>query len=669
MGSWRDQILKEFIPKVARLTLVADPDGLLLEERILEEIRKRGFELIPFEDHVAFRYAYESKFRSRWDRGEQTDLVVALRSQKSDLGSLPHDLLQASRKLSFNLGEIFPNLSYPVVTTLDRSNLDILYEAQKRHAPGQLGDNATKEFILRHVFEIAPELIKKPSDLLRVLLRRHYRGQLIPTLLDERLIQLLRQNNTFDEWPLEAIVPDREAFFAFLQERWPIFLDRIASTVGEMGVREAEKPYNLTFDGPIDLPFDHQDIRVYIDNLFLEGFLQPILHEYFDVLSKNWVSIGIRTDTTEDRYHRLAKLVENIQSSIPAEDARHGEWFKFARGWAEMSVLIHELNDSDYGKAMQNLKSLQSQVDATFASWLLRRYAGLVNLPPVPPVMLHHLTRFLVRYVVENSSCKVALLLVDGLSLDQWIIIRKVLVSRQPNFSFRENAIFAWIPSITSVSRQAAFAGKPPIFFPNSIRSTDKEPALWLQFWVDQGLSQNEVVYAKGLGDGKLDGVDELLSHPKTRIAGLVIDTVDKIMHGMQLGIAGMHNQLRQWAQQPYLTELLDLLLVRGFHIFLTSDHGNIEAEGLGRPTEGAVADLRGERVRIYSDRTLRDKVKEHFPTSLDWNPVGLPEDYLALIAPNRMAFVHEGERIVSHGGITIEELIVPLIQIERRHQ
>jgi hypothetical protein len=58
MGSWRDQILKEFIPKVARLTLVADPDGLLLEERILEEIRKRGFELIPFEDHVAFRYAY-----------------------------------------------------------------------------------------------------------------------------------------------------------------------------------------------------------------------------------------------------------------------------------------------------------------------------------------------------------------------------------------------------------------------------------------------------------------------------------------------------------------------------------------------------------------------------------------------------------------------------------
>ena len=56
MGSWRDQILSEFTPQVARLTLVADPDGLLLEEGVLEGIRERGFELIPFEDNVVFRY-------------------------------------------------------------------------------------------------------------------------------------------------------------------------------------------------------------------------------------------------------------------------------------------------------------------------------------------------------------------------------------------------------------------------------------------------------------------------------------------------------------------------------------------------------------------------------------------------------------------------------------
>ncbi|MGE5545222.1 MAG: BREX-3 system phosphatase PglZ [Bacillota bacterium] len=666
MTNWRDEILKEFTPKVTRLTLVADPDALLLEERILESIRERGFELITFEDHVAFRYAYESKFRYRWDRGEQTDLVVVLRAQASDLGSLPFDLLQAGRRLSFSLGEIFPNLSYPVITALDRGDLDALYDAQRRHAPGQLGDNATKEFVLRHVFEIAPELIKQPADLLRVLLRRHYRAQRIPGVLDERFIQLLRHNNTFDDWPLETIIPDREAFFTFLQERWPVFLDRMAGKK-DTTVQEDKNPYGLAIDGPLDLPFDHHDIRIYMDNLFLEGFLHSVSHEHADTLSQTWVSISVRTDEAEDRRCRITKLIDNLQSSIPAEDARHGEWFRFVRGWAKLNLIVHEQENPIDGEIISRFKSIQNQVDTAFTSWLARRYAGFINLPPVPPVMLHHLPRFLARYAWNVRNNKMALLVVDGLSLDQWIVVRETLAARRPNFRFRENTIFAWIPSLTSVSRQAAFAGKPPIFFPNSIQTTDKEQTLWTQFWAVQGLSLNEVVYTKGLGDGSLDRIEELISHPKVRVAGLVIDKVDKIMHGMEMGTAGMYNQVRQWAQQPYMAELLDLLLDQGFNVFLTSDHGNIEAEGCGRPSEGAVAELRGERVRIYSDNLLRDKVRKRFPAAIEWQPVGLPDTFLPLIAPARQAFVREGERIVSHGGISIEEIIVPLIQIERK--
>jgi len=666
MSSWRDQILKEFTPKVARLTLVADPDGLLLEEGILEGVRARGFELIPFEDHIAFRYAYESKFRSRWDRGVHTDLVVVLRSQAIDLSGLPHDLLQAGRRLSFNLGDIFPNLSYPVVTALDRGDLDALYEAQKRHAPGQLGDNATKEFVLRHVFEIAPELIKKPSDLLRVLLRRHYRGQRISVDLDERLVQLLRQSNVFDDWPLQTLVTDREAFFAFLQERWPIFLDREAAK-GASGVREDEKPYGLSIGGPVELPFDHHDIRVYIDNLFVEGLLHSVSHEHADTLSRTWVGIGVRTAPIEDRSRRLRKLIDSLQTSIPAEDAKHTDWFHFARGWAETILLANDQAEAIPEQTGERIKNLQAQVDAGFAAWLFKRYAGLVNLPPVPPVMLHHLPRFLVRQMGEDRNSKIALIVVDGLAMDQWLVVRSALATKKPGFRFREQAVFAWIPSLTSVSRQATFAGKAPIFFPNSIQTTDKEPALWVQFWADQGFAPNEVVYIKGLGDGSLETVSDALSHPKARVAGLVVDKVDKIMHGMEMGTAGMHNQVCQWAKQPYLNTLLDLLLDRSFRIYLTSDHGNVEADGCGRPAEGAVADLRGERVRVYPDLALRSKVKERFPAALEWGPIGLPDDYLALLAHDRQAFVQEKQRIVSHGGISVDELIVPLVQIERR--
>ena len=665
MSSWRDQILKEFTPRVARLTLVADPDGLLLEEGILEGIRNRGFELIPFEDHIAFRYAYESKFRSRWDRGEQTDLVVVLHSQNIDLGGLPYDLLQAGRKLSFNLGDIFPNLSYPVVASLDRSDLDALYEAQNKHAPGRLGDNATKEFILRHVFAVAPELIKQPTDILRVLLRRHHHGWRVPSLLDERFIQLLRQSSIFDDWPLETLIADREVFFSFLQERWPIFLNRFLRD--PQAAIEESSGYDLQVPGPQDLPFEHPDVRVYIDTLFLEGFLHTVSHDDAKALAATWAGIGVRSDPSEDRSRRMTKLIERLTATLPAEDAKHTDWFHFARGWAELVLLMNEQSGAAPAETNGKFHSLQCQVDKGFTAWLLKRYAGLVNLPPVPPVMLHHLPRFLARQLDEDRGAKIALIVLDGLSLDQWLVIRDILASRQPGYRFREQAVFAWIPTLTSISRQAIFAGKAPIFFPNSIQTTDKESALWTQYWVDHGLTPNDIVYLKGLGDGNLEAVAEALSHPRTRVAGLIVDKIDRIMHGMEMGSAGMHNQVCQWAKQPFLSTLLDLLLNRGFGVYLTSDHGNIEAEGCGRPAEGAVADSRGERVRIYRDTALRGKVKEHFPDALEWGPIGLPEDYWALLAPARQAFIQKKQRTVSHGGISVEEIIVPLIQIERR--
>lgn len=664
MSNWRDQILMEFTPQVSRLTLVADQDGLLLEEGILEGIRERGFELIPFEDPVAFRYAYESGFRSRWDCGQQTDLVVVLRSQASDLSTLPFDLLQAGRKLSFNLGDIFPTLSYPIITVLDRGDLDALYTAQRRHMPGQLGDNATKEFVLRHVFEIAVELIKQPSDLLRVLLRRHYHGQRIPGVLDNRFIQILRQTDSFAAWPLERIVPDREAFLYFLQERWPLFLNRGHVQGTQTGVEEYTG-YIFQIPGPPDLPFDHHDVRVYMDTFFLEGLLHPVPHEQAGMIAKTWAGIGVRTDSAGDRTRRLEKLLAVIRAAIPAEDVRYGDWLLFARGWAELIAIAHEAPAD--AKTEQGIKEIQTHVDHAFTSWLTRRFAGLINLPPVPPVMLHHLPRYLARQVVDDKSFKAALLVIDGLALDQWIAVRKIIASQRPMIQFRESAVFAWVPTLTSVSRQALFAGKPPIFFPNSILTTEKESALWSQFWADHGLTPNEIAYVKGLGDGNLSHLEELLSHPRIRVTGLVIDKVDRIMHGMELGTAGMHNQVRQWAEQPYLASLLDLLFDRGFRVFLTSDHGNIEAEGCGRPSEGAVADLRGERVRIYSDPLLRKKVADRFPDAMAWPPVGLPNDYLPLLAPSRKSFVREKEHLVSHGGISIEEVIVPLVQIERK--
>lgn len=666
MSDWRHHVLREFVPGVSRLILAADPDDLLLEEGILQGIRDRGFEIVPFDDRVAFRYACELNFRSRWDRGEDTALAVVVRWGESDLGSLPYDLLQAGRRLSFNLGDIFPNLSYPVVASLDRGDLDRLYEAQERHRPGNLGDSAAKDFILRYVFEMPPEWIHQAADLLRVLLRRHYRAQRIPRLLDQRFIEVLRQRNLFGDWPLEKIVPDRECFLGFLQERWPFFLD------GQNGkedhrMHDPAEGYGLDYSGPVDLPFEQDDVRVYMDNLFVEGLLQPVSHRQAVSLASTWMAVGIHTDRQADKAQRMDGLLKNIEKTIPAEDARHDDWLHYARGWAELLALAHEDPGGLDEAAARKVRAIQSRNDSVFEAWLRKRYSAMFNLPPAPPVMLHHLPRYMARHVSEDGSHKAALMVVDGLSFDQWVVLRAALADRGRRILLRESALFAWIPTITTVSRQAIFSGRAPVYFPDSIHATDREPALWSRFWMDQGLERNEVAYLKRLGDGPLEDVKEVVAHPKTRVIGLVVDKIDRIMHGMELGSAGMHNQVRQWSRQPFLGNLVDLLIAAGYHIYLTSDHGNIEASGCGRPVEGAVADLRGERAHIYSDRTLRDRIREQFPGAVEWPPTGLPNDYLPLLAPRRAAFVREAERIVAHGGMALEEVIVPFVRIERR--
>ena len=665
--SWRDEIMKEFTPQVARLTLVADPDGLLLEEGILKGIEARGFELIPFEDHVAFRFAYESRYRSRWDRGELTDLVVVLRAAASDLRSLPYDLLQAGRQLSFNLGELFPNLSYPVIDALDRSDLDDLYKAQKREKPDRpLGDRQTRGFVLRHVFGVAPETIQQESDLVRFLLRRHYRGLRIPPVLDSYLVELLGQNNLFSKWPLERLVADREVFFAFLQERWPIFLDR--QVAGADVVREPVDAYGMEFPGPAEIPFDHHDVRVYIDNLFLEGVLQQVSHPEADRLADSWVIVGVKTGPKADRKRRLDALLDAVEQSIPEEGARHQDWLAFAPRWAQVNALWFDPEGQDNRERGEQLRSVRNRIDEAFTAWIGQRFVTLHNQPPLPPVMPHHVPRLLARRLGESNGAKVALVLMDGMSFDQWVVVHQVLTAHRPDLVFREGALFAWIPTLTMVSRQACFTGRPPLYFPSSIHTTDREPSAWRRFWADEGLSSAEVGYQKNLRDQPdLARVEELVSHPKLRAVGLVVDKVDKIMHGMTLGSPGMHNLVRQWANQGVLATLLDMLFDGGFTVFLTADHGNIEAKGCGQPKEGSLSDLSAERARVFTDDSLRARVHERFPSAITWPPIGLPDDYLALIASDRLAFIRETESRVTHGGITLEELVVPLVEIERK--
>lgn len=140
------------------------------------------------------------------------------------------------------------------------------------------------------------------------------------------------------------------------------------------------------------------------------------------------------------------------------------------------------------------------------------------------------------------------------------------------------------------------------------------------------------------------------LDHPRVR--------------GMQLGAVGMSNQVRTWAEEGFPLALLNRLREQGFDVFISADHGNTEAVGIGRPQEGVLSDKRGERCRIYSDPTLRKRCLADFAGTQTWENAGLPENISTLLSPYGKAFTQENTTLLCHGGAALEEVCVPFIRI-----
>jgi hypothetical protein len=652
MSDWRDHILAHFAPQTSRLTLVADPDSLLVEEGIVNAIRTRGFDLIPFDDPVAFRFAYESQYRQRWDRGENTELVVVLRAEEDDLRSLPFDLLQAGRRLpTFRLAHIFPKLSNPVVQALDRSLLDPLYEAYTSYDGGELGDRGTKDFVLRKVFRVAPDLVSTAPELLRLLCEKHFRVTRFPSLLDDYLAEVLGANPTFTAWPLAKIIADREAFLRFLQERWPEFIANLTA------------PGSVTLTSPV-VPFE--EARAYIDTLFLEGVLRPVPFDHPEKLPE-WAKVGVVVDPVATAHRRLTALLDRLEQEAPSGDATYRDWQQFAWKWAELKVLRTGVAGALRRGLATRIDVLHDAVERTFADWMLSRFGSLATLVERDgrPVMLHHIARHLADRRSAGES-RLVLIVVDGLAIDQWLVVREELVRSSPALRMEEAAVFAWVPTLTAISRQAIFAGEIPLLFADSLSTTAKEESHWRRVWDELGVAPLSVGYRKNLGRTGSADIDDLADHPKMQVLGLVINTVDEIMHGMMLGTIGMHENVQLWATQGYLSQLIERLLTSGFSIYLTADHGNIEAVGRGRPREGSLVETRGVRARVYESDLFREQVRKEFPGTIVWPGAGLPADTKALLAPGRSAFAPKGDHLVAHGGIALEEVLVPFVRIWR---
>ena len=141
-------LLRSVTPDAALLQIAHDPDGMLLDEIALATLNARGFAVLPWQDEVAFRLEYETRFRSVWDSGgSAAEAAVLLHFAGESPEELPWDILKAAKLHRLSLADWFTGLDLAVVRALPNHTLDRLFDQYVAKRPGALGAGATADFI------------------------------------------------------------------------------------------------------------------------------------------------------------------------------------------------------------------------------------------------------------------------------------------------------------------------------------------------------------------------------------------------------------------------------------------------------------------------------------------------------------------------------------------
>jgi len=467
----------------------------------------------------------------------------------------------------------------------------------------RLGREGTARFLLHQVFGGDLASLGEPTAFLEWLWHVHSELGPLPEAVRSVLLAELSRSPAYADWPLAEMLMDEAAFRAQLARVWPYTR---GPNGAEHGVGEA------------------------LGHLARETRFSQHLGALYDML---------------------------------AEANTWSAWSGVAWRWAEALALTLDDAELAAGQAGE-LATIRDLLDERWLGWLQANYAPLAGVALPDP---HHLYHVLTWLASLRHGRRLALVVLDGLALSDWLVLREAWLARHPDWRLSERLAMAQLPTVTSVSRQALVSGRPPRAFAHSIASSAAEAQGWRAFWAGEGLPPEAIAY-EHLALGRDVEGELALSHHTVALC-LVDDSIDALCHAATLGAAGARDGLHRWVEErsSTLEAVLANLLKAGYVVCLASDHGHVEAFGVGRPADGILAETRGQRARLYGDLRQAQSIAARNADTVVWPSDNiLPDGVHAVLHTRRGAFAPAGERLVSHGGATIEEVCVPIVLLER---
>ena len=611
MSNWIDKYKKLVISSHKQHIIIADQDSLFEYEELQQAFENDGFKLITCKTALAVRLAFELEVRD----ASAKYLIIA----PSNYFPLP-DIEMLVHFQALGLTKLFPNLDSKAIKGLSFNALCLLSNIKPYE---ELSHDKTLKFLLENLYNVDFDTLTNSKAKERIL------NALITVLLEKNGINepLTKFLSTIAKPYFPALVTKgltKINLVNFIQEQWQSFVDK----------------------GNSELDFNESLLNKSLGYLFAFEYLKPVQvsPKKYESFAKP-LKIGIFVDQQGHNDNELEGLIEYLKQQLEIIEDIADQWFKIIQIMAN-AKLKYLLSENEELKG--NYQRIENSFNIRFQRFVDNTYGSLFSLSGVrKPVVVSRI----LEHINAKPAKKKALLVIDGMNYWQWNILGKALSNADINFT--SNASLAFIPTITAWSRQAIFKGdKPDLSADNS-----KEAKLFETYWLNQGVPSFQIDFKKFSVNDPI-AIESIT--PDTTILGLVCNDLDDIMHGSILGNGQLKTSTEQWIVKSKIVNTISALKAKGFQVYITADHGNIEASGLKNLTLkdklGALS--RGKRHLHFTNETLLDNFME-LNTNIEVGKKGL-----SLYLKKQEAFTTENSQVITHGGSHLWEVIVPFISI-----
>ena len=404
-------------------------------------------------------------------------------------------------------------------------------------------------------------------------------------------------------------------------------------------------------------------------------------------LKKNIHRQEIETEVTQSQYQQQFQ-----QIAMQIMDCR--TW----QDWTEVyRRLVHwelELSSTD-SKMTEMLQMQKEEANLGFAKFIKKHYldwmADITNLKPANeqrPVLSPEIFKTKV-FPQLNEGQKVYLVVLDNFRYDQWRLLAQEIGKQ---FDIEEDLYFSILPTATQYARNAIFSG----LMPNKI--AQMFPDLWVDEDEEEGKNLNEgpliqtqldryrrkdtFSYHKVNNSADADKlIQQMHQMEKNDLNVVVFNFIDMLSHArtesrMVRELANNESAYRSitqsWFRHSIISEFFRLLAQKDCKVIVTTDHGSIRCT---------------QPVKIIGDRNTNTNLRYKLGKNLGYDNKSLftihdPKKAL-LPAPNLsttyvfatgdsfLAYPNNYNYYVSyyrdtfqHGGISMEEMIIPIITL-----